>query len=145
MWVNESHLLNKFLTEKLIFCVLICASKQTENYSEELIFWIKLCCLFIHMFQKSLCNLQNFYLSLFRHKVLRPFVFCSKFNPQYCIFFFPGRKCVDLLVIFNKGREETFAVSLQNHKTCICIKYLTLFDHKSCHKNCREFYFFYLM
>ena len=87
----------------------------------------------------------QFYLSLFRYKVLRPFVFCLKFNPQYCIFFFPGRKCVDLLVIFNKGREETFAVSLQNHKTCICIKYLTLFDHKSCHKNCREFYFFYLM
>ena len=27
------------------------------------------------------------------------------------IFFFAGRKCVDLVVIFNKGREETFVVS----------------------------------
>ena len=26
-----SHLLNKFLTKKFIFCALICASKQTEN------------------------------------------------------------------------------------------------------------------
>ena len=40
--------------------------------------------------------------------------------------FFGGRKCVDLVVTFNKGREETFAVSLQNRKSCIYIKYLTL-------------------
>ena len=30
-----SHILNKFLTEKFIFCALICASKWTENYYEE--------------------------------------------------------------------------------------------------------------
>ena len=30
-----SHLLNKFLTKKFIFCALICASKWTENYREE--------------------------------------------------------------------------------------------------------------
>ena len=42
------------------------------------------------------------------------------------IFFFAGRKCVDLVVIFNKGREEHFAVSLQNRKDCVCIKYLIL-------------------
>ena len=29
-----SHLLNKFLTKKLIFCALICASKKTENFCE---------------------------------------------------------------------------------------------------------------
>ena len=71
-----SHLLNKFLTEKFIFCVLICASKQTENYSEEEnnLFFEKLCCFFIHIFRKSLCNLQIFYRSVFRCKVLRPFV-----------------------------------------------------------------------
>ena len=37
-----------------------------------------------------------------------------------------GRKCVDLVVIFNKGREETFAVFLQKRKSCVCIRYLTL-------------------
>ena len=42
------------------------------------------------------------------------------------IFFFAGRKRVDLVVIFNKGRKETFAVSLQNRRSCFCIKYLTL-------------------
>ena len=42
------------------------------------------------------------------------------------IFFFTERKCVDLVVIFNKGREETFAIFLQNGKSCVCIKYLTL-------------------
>ena len=35
----------------------------------------------------------------------------------FCVFFFAGRKCIDLVV---KGREETFAVS------CVYIKYLTL-------------------
>ena len=47
-------------------------------------------------------------------------------DDRYYIFFFAGRKRVNLVVIFNKGREETFAVSLQNGKTCVCIKYLTL-------------------
>ena len=42
------------------------------------------------------------------------------------IFFFAGKKCVDLIVIFSKGRKEGFAVSLQNRKSCVYIKYLTL-------------------
>ena len=72
-----SHLLNKFLTEKFIFCALICASKQTENYRKEEnnLFFEKLCCFFICIFQKSLWILQIFYRSVFRCKVLRPFVF----------------------------------------------------------------------
>ena len=125
----RSHLLNKFLTEKFIFCVLICASKQTENYSEEEnnLFFEKLCCFFIHIFRKSPCNLQIFHLSVFRCKVLRPFAFyLFEVQSTVLVSFFAGRKCVDLVVIFNKGREETFAVSLQNSKTCVCIKYLTL-------------------
>ena len=44
----------------------------------------------------------------------------------FCVFFFAARKRVNLVVIFNKGKEETFAVSLQNRKTCVCIKYLPL-------------------
>ena len=72
-----SHLLNKFLTKKFIFCALICASKQTENYCQEEnnLFFEKLCCFFIHIFRKSICNLQIFYRLVFRCKVLRPFVF----------------------------------------------------------------------
>ena len=50
--------------------------------------------------------------------------------PLYLFFivisFFTGRKCVDIVVTFNKGREKTFAVSLQNRKSCICIIYLIL-------------------
>ena len=34
MWIC-SKLLNKFFTEKFIFCTMICASKLTENYCEE--------------------------------------------------------------------------------------------------------------
>ena len=34
MWIC-SQLLNKFFTEKFIFCTMICASKLTENYCEE--------------------------------------------------------------------------------------------------------------
>lgn len=48
--------------------------------------------------------------------------------PLYLFFIvislFTGRKCVDMVVTFNKGREKTFAVSLQIHKRCDCIKYI---------------------
>ena len=72
-----SQLLNKFLKENFVFCALICTSVWTENYSEEEnnLFFEKLSCFFIHMFWKSLWNLQIFYLPVFRCKVLRPFVF----------------------------------------------------------------------
>ena len=67
----------EFLREKFIFYALICTSKQTQNYCEEenSLFFEKLCYFFIHIFWKSLCNLQVFYRSVFRCKVLRPFVF----------------------------------------------------------------------
>ena len=65
------------LKKKFIFCAWICASKLTENYSEEEnnLFFEKLSCFFIHIFQKSLCNLQPFYNLVFRYKVFKPFVF----------------------------------------------------------------------
>ena len=50
---------------------------------------------------------------------------CLKFDPQYWYFLCRGT-CVELVVIFNKGWEETFMVSLQNCRSCVCIKYLTL-------------------
>ena len=37
-----SHLLNKFLMKQLIFCALICASKQTENtVKKKIIYFLK--------------------------------------------------------------------------------------------------------
>ena len=61
-----------------------------ENYFEDEnnLFFEKLYCLFIHIFWKSLCNLQIFYHSVFRliHSI--------------GIFFFTGGKCVDLVVFF---------------------------------------------
>ena len=59
-----SHLLRNFLTEKFIFCALICASRQTKNYCEEEnnLFVASL----FTFFEK---NLQIFYRQLFRCKV----------------------------------------------------------------------------
>ena len=51
---------------------------------------------------------------------------CLKFNPHISIFFFAGRNYVDLAFVFNKGREETFAVSSKYCESCVRIKYLTL-------------------
>ena len=57
---------------------------------------------------------------------LRPFVsFVWISVHSIRIFFLLGKK-VDLVVIFNKGRKESFAVSLQNRRSCVCIKHLTL-------------------
>ena len=49
-------------------------------------------------------------------------LFVSSTFHRVGISFFAVRKCVDLVVIFNKRRGETFAVSLQNCKSCVCIK-----------------------
>ena len=52
---------------------------------------------------------------------------CLKFSPQYSYRLLRReRDCIDLVVIFNKRREETFAMSLQNRKSYVCIKYSTL-------------------
>ena len=38
------------------------------------------------------------------------------------IFFFAGRKCVDLVVIFNKGREETLTLIItKSQKLCLTL------------------------
>ena len=78
-------------------------------------------------FSKKVYDLQIFYHLVFRCKVLRPAVFYL-FEVQSAVLASSsqGGGCVDLVVIFNKGREETFMASLQNCKSCVCIKYLTL-------------------
>ena len=67
-------------------------------------------------------------LLLYSHFSIETFCFLFVWSTIHSIgiFFFAERKCVDLVVIFKKGSEETFAVSLQIHKTCLWIKYLTL-------------------
>ena len=83
MWVNPQFYADMFtftkeiLNGKVHFCALICASKYTENYCEEEdnLLFKKLCCLFIHNFWRVLAICYFFYRSVFRYKVLRPFVF----------------------------------------------------------------------
>ena len=123
-----SHLLNKFLTEKFIFCALTCASKQTENYCEEEnnLLFEKIFCFFINIFRKSLLAICKFFSSVFRCKVLRPFAFYL-FDVQSTGLLSPSSQGENVLIqqLFFT-RRETFAVSLQNRKNCVCIKYLTL-------------------
>ena len=65
---------------------------------------------------------------MFRCKVLRPLSFLFVWNciQSIGIFFIARRKCIDLVVVSNKGRGETSALSLRSHKRYGCIKYLTL-------------------
>ena len=62
-----SHLLNKFLTKKFIFCALICASKQTENTVKK----------------KRTYFLKNYVASLFTF-FEKAFAIC-KFFPARCL------------------------------------------------------------
>ena len=61
---------------------------------------------------------------MFKCKVLIPFIFLFVWSSIHMIgiFFFPERKCVDFVVISNKGEDQTFTVSL----LFVCIKYWTL-------------------
>ena len=101
-------------------------NRQKATLKKNNLFFEKLCCYFIHIFPKSLCN---FFTA--RYLDVRFWDLCILFvwSSIHCIgiFLFTGRKCVDLVVILKKGKEETFAISLQNRKRCFCLKYLTLF------------------
>ena len=59
-------------TEEVLNGNFIYCAVCEEEYS---LFFEKLCCFFIHIFRKSIWNLQIFHRSVFRCKVLRPFVF----------------------------------------------------------------------
>ena len=108
-----SHLIKKFLTEKVIFCALICANKVIENFFEEeknLFFKSYVPSLFT--FLEKVLAIFKFVTALcldVRFSDLLYFI-CLKFNPQYCIFFFAGRKCVDLEVI-SEGERKNFLKS----------------------------------
>ena len=101
-------------------------NRQKTTVKKKIKFFEKLCCFFIHIFKPL--EFTNFLLLRFRKKVLRPFVFLFISSSIHSIGILSSgvRKCVDLVVIYTKGREETFAISLQNRKGCVCLKYLTL-------------------
>ena len=71
-----SHLLNKFLTKKFIFCAFIYANKQTENtVKKKITYFLKNYVASLFTFSKKVCNFKTFYRLVFKCKVLRPFVF----------------------------------------------------------------------
>ena len=114
----------KLLTKKFIFCALICVSRLKTTAKMKKTFWKFMLLLYSHYFKKSF-QFENFYRSVFRRKILKPLFVWSSIH-SIGIFFFAGRKYVDLVVIFNKGSEETFVVFLQNRKSCVCVRYLIL-------------------
>ena len=81
MWVNRSflpicsYLPNKFLLENFFVHWSMQVNRQKTTVKKSNFFFEKLCCFFIQSFWKSICNMQIFYRSLFRCKVLRLFVF----------------------------------------------------------------------
>ena len=99
--------------------------------------------LYSHFSRNSL-QFANFYRSVFRCKVLRPFVFyLFEVQSTELVSSSEQGESVDLVVIFNKGREETFAVFLQNRKSCVYIRYL--FRDSTTKVNSREFCVLYSM
>ena len=72
-----SHLLNKFLTKKFIFCALICTSKQTENtVKKKTTYFLKNYVAFLFKLFEKVFAIFNFYYRLvFRCKVLTLFIF----------------------------------------------------------------------
>ena len=94
-------------------------------------------------FSRNYLQFANFYRLVFRCKVLRPFVFyLFEVQSTELVSSSEQGESVDLVVIFNKGREETFAVFLQNRKSCVYIRYL--FRDSTTKVNSREFCVFIL-
>ena len=102
-------------------------NRQKTTVKKNITYFLKNYVSSLFTFSKKVYNLQIFYHLVFRCKVLRPVVFYL-FEVQSKVVASSSQvgECVDSLVIFNKGREETFMASLQNCKSCVCIKYLTL-------------------
>ena len=127
MWIC-SHLLNKFLTKKFIFCALICASRQNTTVNLKITYFLKSYVAYLFTFFEKVFAICNFFSARCldeRFWGLLYFI-CLKFNPQYLYLFLGREKIVDLVVIFNEGKEETYAVFLQNRRSSVCMNYLTL-------------------
>ena len=119
-------------------------NRQKTTVKKKITYFFKNCVTSLFTFFEKVFDSCKFFTAVFRCKVLRT-VFYS-FEVQSTVLVaseFPGRKNVDLVLTFNKEREETFTVSLQNRKSCVCLKYLTLVGSTT-KVNCHEFYFFIL-
>ena len=118
MWVNPQFYADFFTFTKEIldgkfFFVhwYVQVNRQKATVKKKLTYFLeKLCCFFVHIFWKSLCDLQIFYHSMLRCKVFRPFLFLFVWSPIHSIgiFFFARRKYVDLVDISNVGRGRNF-------------------------------------
>ena len=107
-----SHLLMQFLTKMVIFCALICAiNRQKTTVKKKITYFIKKFVTSSFTFFEKVFAAGKF----FTTRCL-DITFCILFVwssiHSIGIFFFTVGKRVDLEVIFYKGREETFAVSL---------------------------------
>ena len=71
-----SHLLNKILTKKFIFCALICASRQNTTVKLKITYVQKKYVTSLFTFSEKSLQFSNFLpLGVQLQKVLRPFVF----------------------------------------------------------------------
>ena len=135
MWVNPhfylvySHLLNKFLTEKFIFLHwFVQVNWQETALKKKITYFLKTYVASLSTFFEKVFAVSKFFTAQCLDVRCWDFLYfiCLKFSPQY--WYLP--LCKEKMCwfgVFNKKREETFAVSLQNRKSCVCIKYLTLF------------------
>ena len=140
-----SHLLNKFLTESSFFVYwFVQVTRQKTTLKKKITdFWKNYAASLFTSFEKAFAIRKFFYCLLFRCKVLSPFVFylLEIQSTVLASSFFAGRRGV-YLVIFNKGRKESFAgtfTKLQN----LCLD--KIFNIDSTTKvNCHEFCFIIL-
>ena len=125
-----SHLLNKQLTEKIHFLHwFVLVRRQKSTVKKKKTYFLKKYVASLFTFSKKVFAIFKFFTAWYLNERFWNFLYfiCLKFDPQDRYFLFAGRKCVHLAVLFNERREETFAVSLQNRKSCVYINYLPLF------------------
>ena len=116
MWVNPQLHLHWFV-------------HRSSAVKKKITDLLKNCVASLFTFFKKVFTDCEFYILVFRCKVLGPFIsifICCNSIQSIGIFFFAGRKCFDLVITSNKERQETFAIYLQNRKSCVCIKHLAL-------------------
>ena len=161
MWVNTPFYTNMFIFAKMIlngkvhFFVhwFMQVNKQKTTVKKKIAYFSKIMLLLYSQFLKRFLQFAIFFTTRcldVRFWDLLYFIHLM-FNPQYWYLLL---HFVDLVVIFNKGREETFAVSLWNCKSCVCIKYLTLVQPRRLiamnftffihNLKCTQFFFFIL-
>ena len=123
-----SHFLNKFLTENFSVHWFMQVNRQKTTVKKKITYFLKNYVASLFTFFEKVFAICKFFTARcldVRFWDLLYFI-CLKFNPQYWYLLLCRGEYVDLVVIFSKGKEETFMVSLQNCKSCVCIKYLTL-------------------